>query len=215
MENKQYNSFKTSDICNGYGAGLSCVACCCDVGAPCWSYPEVKDLFSVELNVRAKGSVDTCRISECPPEAVLESINPTFEEFSKLFDNLVEENTRSFEEKIRKGICLEEISRMPSDFVGKINGRIGCLIYPNDSPKNDPRLSMCGSFLCPLAKFYEGNEIADFVNENISKLSVLSYSRMIYAINYHSAWLSQFFGINLQKDKRMSDLSRLLEIVKV
>lgn len=214
MENRQYNNHKTSDLCTGYGAGLSCVACCCDIGAPCWAYPKVKDLFSIELNVRTNSSVNTCRISECPPEAVLESINPTFEEFSKLFDNLLEENTRSFEEKIRKGICLEEIVRMPGDFVGKTNGKIGCLLYPKDS--QDHRLSMCGSFLCSLAKYYEGNKIADFVRENASKLSTLSYSRMIYAINYHSSGFSDLLGLNISFRKEHSmDLKKLLEIVTI
>ncbi|MEM4263945.1 MAG: hypothetical protein QW666_03580, partial [Candidatus Woesearchaeota archaeon] len=86
MENNQYNNFKTSELCSGYGTGLSCVACCCDVGAPCWPYPKVKDLFSVELNIRVNGSVSACRISECPPEAVLESVNQTFQDSSKLFE---------------------------------------------------------------------------------------------------------------------------------
>ncbi|MEM4264097.1 MAG: hypothetical protein QW666_04375, partial [Candidatus Woesearchaeota archaeon] len=99
------------------------------------------------------------------------------------------------------------------DFIGKVNSRIGCLIYPRDTLQKDFRLSMCRSYLCDLAKYYQRSEISDFVKQNKDKLDTLSYSRMIYAINYHTAWLSQFFGIDLKKDMRRSDLSMLLEIV--
>jgi hypothetical protein len=177
-------------------------------------------LLTVELNVRINGSVQTQLIHNYAPPAAVESVNPTFQQRFKIFDDIIEKNTSSFEEQIKKGLKLEEIARTPENFFGKINGKVGCLLYPKDYQQTqDPRLSMCGSFLCNLAKVYEGCEIADFVRENAgnSKLNTLSYSRMIYAINYHANWFRDLLDLNLsfRKDRHacLSDLSKLLEIV--
>ncbi len=218
MENKQYNNYQSSGLCTGYGNGISCVACCRDIGAPCWPGPEAKDLFAIDLNKRLNDSAHLCNIDEYASQDALGLVKPTFQHLFKLFNEQLEKNTSSFEAKIKQGVKLEEIARMPGSFFGKIQGITGCLLYPAE-PQQDHRLGVCRSYLCDLAKYYQGSEILDFVKENAGRLNTFIYSRMIHAINYNPQWLNDILGLSIsfRKDRQdcMRDLGRLLEIVKI
>ncbi len=229
-----------SDLCRGYDLGVTCVGCC-HLHTQCyeiWDYVELP--IRVRLRERSIASPDPANNDlsvslidgVTPPfcsldiltEAV-EYVGGNFDQASDRFGLVVEFNTEYFQDKISKGWSIEKISETKR-FVGRVNGNVGCLLYPHEDAAKGIfyRQEGCVSYLCDVALGLDMNRLGknvmkSFIRDNIEnpKFNTLSYSRMIHLMGCHPN-VVKLLGFDIRPnfmkfDFSLKDLNGLLEIV--
>jgi hypothetical protein len=242
-----------SDLCTGYDLGATCFSCCYEY---LLCRKDMVGILDAPLTFRLKqpvaldedktkfvqlASIHDTSISlprdflthglETFPEKFstsIGSIGSNFEESLTKFYELIDRNTTNFENRLESE-TIEQISR-GYNFLGKSDGKIGCLLYKFDKPEENKfyRPRHCPERICTLASNSTDDFeqiMREFITDNLKnqKFNTLSYTRLIHLITDHKIAAGFILGFDGSqkglefkaetKKKIIEDLNLLLDIV--